>query len=113
MTSKPYTGPSVGAMLRAKTLAENIILYHSHDTSDRILDDADLALLARFVDDPSQRAQILRDVGIEPDAALEGKQASLAAYAVWAHGREDMDGGVLKGEDVEMLRRWFAVERAA
>lgn len=113
MSSKPYTGPPVAEMLRAKTLAENIIRYHSHDSSNSILDDANLALLQRFVNDPSKRADILRDADIDPEEALEGKKTGLAAYAVWAHGREDMDGGVLKGEDVEMLRRWFEGKKAA
>lgn len=73
-----------------------------------MLDDDNLALLQRFVNDPSNRDQILRDEGIEPEGSLKGKQASLATYAVWAHGREDMDGGILKEGDVEMLRGWFS-----
>lgn len=107
MASKPYTGPSVPDMIRDKTLAENIIKYHNHPTSDSMLDESNLALLQRFVEDPSNRDQILRDEGIEPDESLRGKQASLATYAVWAHGRGDMNGGILKDTDVEMLRGWF------
>lgn len=95
-------------MIRDKTLAENIIKYHNHPTSDSMLDDDNLALLQRFVNDPSHRDQILRDEGIEPNESLKGKQASFATYAVWAHGGEDMDGGILKEADVEMLRGWFA-----
>lgn len=107
MSAKPYTGPSVPDMIRDKTLAENIITYHNHPTSDSILDDDNLKMLRRFVEDPSKREQILSDEGIDPDESLKGKQASLAAYAVWAHGREDIDGGILKEQDVEMLRSWF------
>lgn len=107
MSAKFYTGPSVPDMIRTKTLAENIIAYHNHPTSDIILDDSNLDMLQRFVSDPSKRSQILLDEGIDADESLKGKQASLAAYVVWAHGREDMDGGILKDSDVEMLRLWF------
>ncbi|KAF3047693.1 hypothetical protein E8E12_011412 [Didymella heteroderae] len=107
MSARPYTGPSVPDMIHDKTLAENIIKYHDHPTSDSMLDDDNLDLLQRFVEDPSKREQILTDEGIDPDESLKGKKASLAAYAVWAHGRDDMNGGILKEEDVEMLRLWF------
>jgi hypothetical protein len=60
MSAKPYTGPSVPDMIRDKTLAENIITYHNHPTSDSILDDDNLNMLRRFVEDPSKREQILR-----------------------------------------------------
>jgi hypothetical protein len=108
MSAKPYTGPSGADMVRDKTLAENIIKYHDHPTSDNILDDDNLDLIQRFVEDPSTRDQILKDEGIDGNGSLQGKQTSLAAYVVWAHGREDMDGGVLKKGDIEMLRSWFA-----
>lgn len=78
MSSKPYTGPSVPEMIRDKSLAENIVKYHDHPASDSILDDDNLALLQRFVTDPSRREQILRDEGIGPAESLKGKQASLA-----------------------------------
>ena len=107
MSANPYTGPSVRDMVHTKTLAENIIKYHNHSTSDCILDDDNLNMLQRFVEDPSKRRQILSDQGIDPDESLKGKQTSLAAYVVWAHGREDMDGGMLKDSDIEMLRSWF------
>ena len=107
MSANPYTGPSVRDMVHTKTLAENIIKYHSHSTSDCILDDDNLNMLQRFVEDPSKRRQILSDQGIDPDESLKGKQTSLAAYVGWAHGREDMDGGMLKDSDIEMLRSWF------
>lgn len=108
MSAKTYTGPPVPDMLRDKTLAENVIKYHDHPTSDSILDDDNLNLLQRFVEDPSQREQILRAEGIDPNESLKGRQASLAAYAVWLHGREDADGGALKDSDFEVLRKWFA-----
>ena len=58
--------------------------------------------------DPSQRTQILAQEGIDVNEPLEGKQVGLAAYAVWAHGKDEAEGGsVLKEEDVELLRRWF------
>ncbi|KAJ4384768.1 hypothetical protein N0V86_000370 [Didymella sp. IMI 355093] len=104
---KIYTGPSVPDMIRDKTLAANIIKFHNHPTSDSILDDDNLNLLQRFVEDPSKREQILRDEGIEPEESLKGKQTSLAAYAVWAHDREDVDDGILTKDDIEMLRVWF------
>lgn len=107
MSSKPYTGPSVRDMIRTKTLAENIIKYHDHPTSDSILDDSNLNLLQRFVENPSKRDQILKDEGIDPNESLHGKQTGLAAYVVWGHGREDMNGGVLKEGDLQMLRGWF------
>lgn len=107
MASKTYTGPSVPDMIRDKTLAANIIKFHNHPTSDSILDDENLDVLQRFVEDPSKREQILKDEGIDPDESLRGKQASLAVFAVWAHRRADMDGGMLKDEDLEMLRLWF------
>lgn len=103
-----YTGPSVQTMLSSKTLATNIIRYHAHPTSDSILDDSNLSILESFVRDPRQRTQILAQEGIDVNEPLEGKQVSLAAYAVWAHGRGEAEGGsVLKEEDVELLRRWF------
>lgn len=106
MSSKPYTGPSVPDMIRDKTLAENIIKYHDHPTSDSILDTDNLSLLRRFAEDPSKRELILKDEGIDPTKSLKGQQASLAAYAVWAYGRDDVDGA-LKESDIEMLREWF------
>ena len=103
-----YTGPSVQIMLSSKTLATNIIKYHNHPTSDSILDDSNLSILESFVRDPSQRAQILAEEGIDVNEPLEGKQVSLAAYTVWAHGRKEAEGGsVLKEEDVDLLREWF------
>ena len=103
-----YTGPSVQIMLSSKTLATNIIKYHNHPNSDSILDDSNLSLLEAFVRDPSQRTQILAQEGIDVNGPLEGKQVGLAAYAVWAHGKNKAEGGsVLKEEDVELLRRWF------
>lgn len=107
MSTKPYTGPSVADMIRDKSLAANVIKFHNHPTSDSILDDDNLSLLQQFVEDPSKREQILKAEGIDPEESLKGKQASLAAYAVWAHGREDMNGGVLKEEDLELLKLWF------
>lgn len=107
MSTKTYIGPSVPDMIRDKSLAENIMKFHNHPTSDSILDNDNLYLLQRFVEDPSKREQILRDEGIDPNESLKGKQASLAAYAVWAHGRADMNGGMLKDEDLELLRLWF------
>lgn len=107
MASKPYTGPSVPDMIHDKTLAENIIKYHDHPTSDSMLDNENLNILQRFVEDPSRREQILQVEGIDPDEPLKGKQCSLAVYAVWAHGRVDEDGGPLKESDVELLRKWF------
>lgn len=106
-TPKTYTGPSVPTMIQSKSLAENIIKYHNHPTSDSILDDANLDLLQRFVNEPGRREELLREQGIDPEESLEGKEASLAAYVVWAHGRGDMDGGMLKEGDMEMLRGWF------
>ncbi|KAH6637708.1 hypothetical protein C7974DRAFT_411176 [Boeremia exigua] len=108
MSSKPYTGPDVPTMLQTKTLAENVIKYHDHPTSDSILDDHELGLLKRFVEDPTRRAEILREEGVDPEAAWESRQTGLVAYVVWAHGREERDGGVLKEEDFELLRGWFA-----
>lgn len=103
-----YTGPSVQIMLSSKTLATNIIKYHNHPNSDSILDDSNLSLLEAFVRDPSQRTQILAQEGIDVNEPLEGKQVGLATYAVWAHGRDEAEGGsVLKEEDVELLRVWF------
>ena len=103
-----YTGPSVETMLSSKTLATNIMKYHNHPTSDSILDDSNLSILESFVRDPSQRTQILAQEGINVNEPLKGKQVGLAAYAVWAHGRDEAEGGsVLKDEDVELLRRWF------
>ncbi|UPX19461.1 uncharacterized protein EKO05_0009721 [Ascochyta rabiei] len=52
-----YTGPSVSDMIGNKTLAENIIKYHDHPTSDSILDDDNLNLLQRFVEDPRSAGQ--------------------------------------------------------
>lgn len=113
MSSKIYTGPSVTEMIRNKTLADHIVKYHNHPTSDSILDEDNLHLLQRFVEDPSNREQILKAEGIDPNESLKGQQCSLAAYAVWAHGREDVDGGPLKESDIDLLKKWFQDGRKA
>lgn len=107
MSSKPYTGPSVAEMLHDKTLAENIIKYHPHPTSDNILDDNNLNLLQQFVEDSNNRDQILKDEGVD-DKDVPRKEMNLVAYVVWAHGQKEADGGVLKESDIELLRKWFA-----
>ncbi|KAF9701356.1 hypothetical protein EKO04_000586 [Ascochyta lentis] len=111
MSFKTYTGPSVADMIGNKTLAENVIKYHNHPTSDSILDDDNLNLLQRFVEDPSNRRRILEDEGIDPDEPMKGQQR-LAAYAIWSHGREDANGGFLKESDIELLREWFEGRKA-
>lgn len=107
MPSKSYTGPSVPDMIHNKTLAENIVKFHNHPASDSILDDDNLDLLQRFVKDPAKREQILKDEGVDPNGSLEGQHLGLAAYAIWAHGRDDLDGGLLKESDIKLLREWF------
>lgn len=101
--SPPYTGPSVPTMLASHTLASNIIKYHAHPTSGRILDDAELALLRRFVEHPEQRDAILAEQGIDKEGEGEGLQ-SLAGYIVLKHGKGDL----LNEGEIEMLREWFA-----
>jgi hypothetical protein len=108
MSAKTYTGPSVADMVRDKTLAENIIKYHDHPTSDQILDDHNMNLLQRFVQNPNDRDQLLQEEGIDGNKPLKGRQASLAAYVIWAHGKEEADGGMLTEGDIERMRKWFA-----
>ena len=60
-SSRAYTGPTVSEMITTHTLAQNIIKYHDHPTSDQILDDSELDLLKCFVNNPDERDQILKD----------------------------------------------------
>jgi hypothetical protein len=101
MSSPPYTGPSVPEMVATHTLAENIIKYDDTTTGNSILDEENLALLRRFVENPGDRDAILKDEGIE-DGEGRGLQ-SLAGYVVLKHGKGDM----LDGREIEMLREWF------
>jgi hypothetical protein len=89
-------------MVANHTLAENIIKYGDPTTGNSILDEDNLALLRRFVENPADRNAILKDESIE-DGEGTGLQ-SLAGYVVLKHGRGDM----LNGREIEMLREWFA-----
>jgi len=103
MSSPPYTGPSVPEMVATHTLAENIIKYDDAATGNSILDEENLALLRRFVENPPDRDAILKDEGIE-DGEGTGLQ-SLAGYMVLKHGKGD---NMLDEREIEMLREWFA-----
>ena len=93
-------------MFATNTLADNLIKYHDGPSNNQIMDDNNLAMLQRFVNDPNQRDTILRDAGV-PDVPIEAQPqavTSLAAYIVLKHG----NGDLLSQAEVEKLRAWFA-----
>ncbi|KAF2852871.1 hypothetical protein T440DRAFT_466443 [Plenodomus tracheiphilus IPT5] len=101
----PYTGPSVPHLLANHLLAQNIILYHAHPTSSAILDSSELALLHRFVANPTPetRATILAEKGIEDE--IPKGETSLVTYVIFEHEPERKN--LLDGGEIEMLRVWF------
>lgn len=100
-----YSGPSVHDMISTHTLAENIIKYNS-----QILDDENMALLKRFVNDPKSREQILADAHIEDIAGVTGSYSgSLAGFIVMRHKSEvgETVEPILTNDEIERLKEWF------
>lgn len=103
-----YSGPSVHDMISTHTLAQNIIKYNS-----QILDDDNMALLKRFVNDPGSRDQILSDIHIEDVPGVTGQyHGSLAGYIVMRHKTEvgETVEPILTNEEIETLKEWFRTE---
>lgn len=100
-----YSGPSVHDMISTHTLAENIIKYNS-----QILDDDNMALLKRFVNDPDSRDQILSDIHIEDVDGVTGSyHGSLAGFIIMKHKSEvgETVEPILTNEEIERLKEWF------
>lgn len=103
-----YSGPSVHDMISTHTLAENIIKY-----GPQILDDKEMALLKRFVNDPDSREQILTEVHIEDVDGVTGQyHGSLAGFIVMRHKTEvgETVEPVLTNDEIETLKEWFRTE---
>lgn len=108
---KPYTGPTVAEMIKTHTLAENIIKYHSHPTSGSILDEYNLSLLRRFIENPDQRQQILEDAPLtDVDDIQQQYDGPLAGYIILRHTNEVSESvqPVLTNEEIGRLQVWFA-----
>lgn len=113
---RPYTGPSVADMIREHTLAENIIKYHAHPTSGSILDDYNLNLLRRFVENPEQRQQIIDDAPLtDIDNIQDQYHGPLAGYIILRHKNEVGESvqPILTNEEIGQLQVWFASGAAA
>lgn len=101
-----YTGPSVPEMIANHSMAESFIKYHDGPSQNQILDDSELRILQRFVNNPQDRESILRDLGIDPNHPSSPYNNSLAGYIVLRHGRDD----ILTSQEIIRLREWFANE---
>lgn len=103
-----YNGPSVHDMISGHTLAENIMKY-----GPQILDDKEMALLKRFVNDPDSREEILTEVHIEDVDGVTGQyHGSLAGFIVMRHKTEvgETVEPVLTNDEIETLKEWFRTE---
>ena len=108
---RPYTGPSVSDMIRTHTLAANIMKYHSHPGSSAILDDYNLGLLEKFVNNPDQRDQILKEADLtQVEDIRDQYEGSLSGYVILKHTNEVGESvqPVLTEEEIKELKEWFA-----
>jgi len=105
----PYKGPSPGWLIKNNKLAHQIISTHTLAPAN-VLDPPELALLKRYVNDPSPSAaqKLLeeRDMldTVEPEGAKKGikaqkKYGSLVGYVIANEG--------LSEEEIELLKVWF------
>ncbi len=103
-----YTGPSAREMIQSHTLAKEIIA-RSNDP-EPVLDPTELARLKRFVEVPSSKNEILKDLDMEdqegdrPGTKAHSK-GSLVGFLIAksAAGTE-----ILSEEEMLQLRTWFA-----
>jgi hypothetical protein len=106
-TSAKWTGPSVKEMVAGHTLAKEIISRHNDPCP--VFDASELAILRRFVADPTQAAAILREAGMA-DAEGEAlgtaamRKGSLAGCIAAAHGS---DKPKLTDDEIRALKQWF------
>lgn len=108
---RPYTGPSIAEMIRTHTLAENIIKYNSHPTSGSILDDYNLSLLRRFVENPDERQQILEEAPLTDVENIQDQyHGPLAGYIILRSQNEVSESvqPILTNEEIGQLQVWFA-----
>ncbi|EPE10825.1 hypothetical protein F503_05920 [Ophiostoma piceae UAMH 11346] len=108
--SEPYTGPSAREMIASGTLAKEVMVRHG--SSQAIFDDANIAELRQFVQDPAATRAALygtADPGDSDVQAMIKKTSSggctLVQYATAVHGTEQ---AALSDDDVVALRAWFA-----
>lgn len=100
-----YSGPSVHDMISTHTLAENVIKYNT-----QLLDEDNMALLKRFVNDPDSRDQILSEIHIEDVDGVTGQyHGSLAGFIIMKHKSEvgETVEPVLTDGEIERLKEWF------
>ena len=102
-TTNAYTGPSVKEMLATHSLTNEIIARHNDPCP--ILGPSELILLHRYVDNPSQRLEILRGVGMldaegeAPGSSARRDHGSLVGYT--------LANDYFREEDVSELKKWF------
>ena len=109
-----YTGPSVREMIATHTLASQIVARA--DDACPILDEAELALLRRFVTAPAAlhdaaaRHARLAEHGMAdapgdaPGTAAQATAGSLVGFAIATY---DTERPALTEDEVQLLRQWF------
>lgn len=110
----PYTGPSVGEMLRSHTLAHEVIARHEDPCP--IFDGAELAYLQDYIMDPSAAngAQLLEKHRVPDEAHGEtgagtSREGSLVGYII----SREVQGDILLDEaEKAALRKWYADGKA-
>lgn len=96
----------MNSLIQNHTLAKAII-ESQNGNKNLILDDEQLEMLRRFVQDPSQRNEILKEAGLEDRKYSPGEYiGGLSQFIVLRHG-QDHSEDVLNAEEIEMLRKWF------
>jgi hypothetical protein len=99
-TSDVWTGPSTREMIDTHTLAREVI--NRHNDPCPVFDDFEILKLRRFVQDPTQRLQLLAEFDMDEDSALQA--GSLTGYIIATWGT---DKSVLTEDEVTALKDWF------
>lgn len=79
-TSNPYNGPTAREMLDTHTFTKTVIDRHAlDDRQQHVFDEANLAELRQWVEDPARAKQILAAKGLADPAAAQ-TSGSLVSY---------------------------------
>ncbi|KAH8889188.1 hypothetical protein GQ53DRAFT_221033 [Thozetella sp. PMI_491] len=106
-TSNEWTGPSAREMISTHTLAQEVIARHNDPCP--VFDDDEITRLRRFVQEPTQARDLLREFdmldteGDSPGTAASSK-GSLAGYIIASYGTEK---SALSEGEVRTLKEWF------